>query len=251
MWESHTAPAWENHFAYPDGEKNPVIIERKRNMSKEVFDQEYGAKFTSFAGRVYPFDRNLDVGKYGYNPNFPTYCSIDFGYRMPAVGWFQVYKVGGIEHINMIDEFVHQENIKTESLAKLIKEAPYPIVAYYGDPAGMQAQGQSGLGDIEIFRRNGIVVRSVRDKASKNKASGETHVRSFIESADGLRRFHIDEKCTGIQEDLESLRYPETTVDLKPESLKDGYHDHGCDMVRYFFLNRFPIKNREVGIKKR
>ena len=251
VWESHTAPAWENFHAYPGGEKNAVIIERKRNMSKEVFDQEYGAKFTSFAGRVYPFDRNLDVGHYPYSSNFPTYCAIDFGYRMPAVGWFQVYKVGGIEHINMIDEIIHEENIKTDTLIELIKAKSYNIVQYFGDPAGMQAQGQSGLGDIEIFRRNGIIVKAVRDKTSKNKASGESHVRAFIESADGSRRFHINEHCKGIQEDLESLRYPETTGDLKPESLKDGYHDHGGDMVRYFFINRFPIKNREVKIIKR
>ena len=54
-------------------------------MSKEVFDQEYGARFTSFAGRVYPFERDLDVGHFPYNANFPTFCSIAFGYRMPAV----------------------------------------------------------------------------------------------------------------------------------------------------------------------
>jgi len=251
MWESHTAPAWENFHSYPGGLKNSVIVERKRNMSKEVFDQEYGAKFTSFAGRVYPFDRNLDVGKYGYNPNFPTYCAIDFGFRMPAVGWFQVYKVGGISHINMIDEIIHEENVKTDTLIELIKAKKYQVMDYFGDPAGSQAQGQSGLGDIEIFRRNGIIVKSVRDKTSRNKPSGESHVRSFIESADGSRRFHIDEHCDGIQEDLESLRYPETTGDLKPDSLKDGYHDHGCDMVRYFFINKFPIKNREVKIIKR
>ena len=29
--------------------------------------------------------------------------------------------------------------------------------------------------------------------------------------------------------------------------VKDGYHDHGCDMLRYFLLNRFPIKQQ--GIK--
>ena len=220
-------------------------------MSKEVFDQEYGAKFTSFAGRVYPFDRNLDVGHYPFSPNFPTYCSIDFGFRMPAVGWFQVYKVGGISHVNMIDEVIHEENIKTDTLIELIKAKKYIISEYFGDPAGMQAQGQSGLGDIEIFRRNGIIVKSVRDKTSRNKPSGESHVRAFIESADGSRRFHIDEHCKGIQEDLESLRYPESTGDLKPDSLKDGYHDHGCDMVRYFFINRFPIKNREVNIIRR
>ena len=209
------------------------------------------AKFTSFAGRVYPFDRNLDDGHYPYNPNFTTYCAIDFGYRMPAVGWFQVYKVGGISHINMIDEIIHEENIKTDTLIELIKAKKYHVAEFFGDPAGSQAQGQSGLGDIEIFRRNGIIVKSVRDLTSRNKPSGESHVRGFIESADGSRRLHIDEHCKGIQEDLESLRYPESSGDLKPESLKDGHHDHGCDMVRYFFINRFPIKNREIKIRGR
>ena len=253
LWESHQAPSWDNHFAFPDGKSDNFLLERKRNMDKEVYDQEYGAKFTSFAGRVYPFKRELDVGDYPYNPNFPTFCSIDFGYRMPAVGWFQIYRVGGIWHINMIDEIIHKKNVKTDELALNIKEKPYNVLRYYGDPAGMQAQGQSGLGDIEIFRRNGIVVNTKRDKTSESIASGITHVRSFIENAQGERNFHVHNKCTGIMMDLENYRYPEAKegADLKPEPLKDGLHDHGCDMVRYFFINRFPIKQREFKVRTR
>ena len=48
---------------------------------------------------------------------------------------------------------------------------------YFGDPAGSQAQGQSGLGDIEIFRRKGIVVNTKRDKVSRSIASGVSHVQ--------------------------------------------------------------------------
>ncbi len=134
LWESHQAPSWENHFAFPDGVKDSFLVERKRNMSKEVYEQEYGAKFTSFAGRVYPFERDLDVGEYPYNPNFPTFCSIDFGYRMPAVGWFQTHRVGGIWHINMIDEIIHKKNVKTDELALNIKAKPYNVLKYFGDP---------------------------------------------------------------------------------------------------------------------
>jgi hypothetical protein len=222
-------------------------------MSKEVFDQEYGAKFTSFAGRVYPFERDLDVGHFPYNPNFPTFCSIDFGYRMPAVGWFQVYRVGGIWHINMIDEILHQTNIKTDELALKIKAKPYNVLKYFGDPAGMQAQGQSGMGDIEIFRRKGITINTKRDKVSRSISSGVSHVRGFIENAENQRFLHIDKKCVGMMEDLENYRYPEAKEgqDLKPEPLKDGYHDHGCDMLRYFFINRFPIKNRQFKVRTR
>ena len=253
LWESHQAPSWDNHFAFPDGKKDQFLLERKRNMDKEVYDQEYGAKFTSFAGRVYPFERELDVGDYPYNPNFPTFCSIDFGYRMPAVGWFQIHRVGGIWHINMIDEIIHKKNVKTDELALKIKAKPYNVLKYFGDPAGMQAQGQSGLGDIEIFRKKGIVVNTKRDKTSKSIASGISHVRSFIENAQGERHFHVNRKCTGIMMDLENYRYPEPKegADLKPEPLKDGFHDHGCDMVRYFFINRFPIKQREFKVRTR
>ena len=253
LWESHQAPSWDNHFAFPEGKSDQFLLERKRNMSKEVYNQEYGAQFTSFAGRVYPFDRLLDVGSYPYNRDLPTFCSIDFGYRMPAVGWFQIYKQGGLTHINMIDEITHKTNIKTDELALKIKEKPYHVLKYYGDPAGLQSQSQSGLGDIEIFRKRGININTKRDKVSKSVASGISHVRSYIENAEGQRFLHINEKCKGIMMDLENYRYPEAKEgqDLKPEPLKDGFHDHGCDMLRYFFINQFPIKNREFKVRTR
>ena len=253
LWESHQAPTWDNDVVFPDGKQDPFLIERKRNMSKELYEQEYGAMFTSFEGRVYPFDRNLDMGEFPYNPNYPTFCSIDFGYRMPAALWFQTYVVGGLVHINVIDEIVHKQNIKTDEFAEMIKEKRYAVREYYGDPAGMQAQGQSGLGDIEIFRRKGIHVKSIRDKVSRNIASGTTHVRGFIENAQGQRFVHLDKKCMGLAEDLENYRYPESGEgkDLKPDPVKDGRHDHSMDAFRYFFLNRFPIRQRELGVISR
>ena len=253
LWESHQAPSWDNHFSFPEGKTDQFLLERKRNMSKEVYDQEYGAQFTSFAGRVYPFDRQLDVGDYPYNRDLPTFCSIDFGYRMPAVGWFQIRREGGLHHIYMIDEIIHKTNMKTDDLALKIKEKPYYVLKYYGDPAGLQSQSQSGLGDIEIFRKKGINVNTKRDRVSKSIASGISHVRSYIENAEGQRFLHINKKCKGIMVDLENYRYPEAKEgqDLKPEPLKDGFHDHGCDMLRYFFINRFPIKNREFKVRTR
>jgi len=253
LWESHQAPTWDNDVVFPEGKKEPFLVERKRNMSKELYEQEYGAMFTSFEGRVYPFDRNLDMGEFPYNPNYPTFCSIDFGFRMPAAIWFQTYVVGGIMHINVIDELVHKANLKTDEFAEMIKSKRYYIREYYGDPAGMQAQGQSGLGDIEIFRRKGIHVRSVRDRVSRSIASGVSHVRGFIENAQGQRFVHLDRKCMGLAEDLENYRYPEASEgkDLKPDPIKDGRHDHSMDAFRYFFLNRFPIRQREIGVISR
>ncbi len=252
-WLSFNSPSWQNQFAYPEGASDPDLKEAKRNLSVEVFDQEYGSKFTSFAGRVYPFDRDLDFGNFPYDPNFPTFCSIDFGYRMPAVAWFQTHMVEGHWHINVIDEIIHESNVKTDDLARRVKSKPYNVQAYFGDPAGKSVQGQSGLGDMEIFRKFGMSIRCVRDKVSTNIASGISHVRSFVENADGERFIHLDHKCKGLSEDFENYRYPEHKegTNLKPDPLKDGIHDHGMDMVRYFFINRFPIRNNKLRLEPR
>ena len=64
---------------------------------------------------------------------------------------------------------------------------------------------------------------------------------------------HISHKCKGIIEDLESYRYPESKEghDLKESPLKDGYHDHGCDSLRYGIINKFPIRQHKLKIGDR
>ena len=253
MWESINSPSWENQYAYPEGEKDEDLLEARRNMPIEVFEQEYGAKFCALAGRVYPFDRDKDIGEYPYDPDLPTYCSIDFGYRMPSVLWFQTSLIDGKDHVYVIDEINHQRNIKTDKLVQMVKSKPYRIDKFFGDPAGKNVQGSSGMGDMEIFRRAGIRVHSVRDKVSRKLETGITLVRSFIENADGERFLHLDRKCIGLQEDLENYRFPEHAEgkQLKSEPIKDGLHDHGCDALRYFFLNRFPIRQNSINFISR
>jgi hypothetical protein len=207
------------------------------------------------AGRVYPFDRTLDMGDYPYNPLIPTYCSIDFGFRMPAVGWFQTYMLDGVWHTNMIDEFLHQERISTDDLLQVLKSknARYKTMHTFGDPAGVAMQSSSGMSDIEKLRQNGIIVRFVRDKISRKLVEGISHVRNFIENANEERFLHLNKNCLGMAEDLENYRYPEHVEGkhLNEIPIKDGYHDHGCDMIRYFYLNRFPIKQQRMEFVRR
>ena len=51
-------------------------------------------------------------------------------------------------------------------------------------------------------------------------------------------------------QDWEMLKYLEGRA-LKPEPQKDGYSDHGMDMVRYFFINKFPIRQKEFKVRVR
>ena len=248
LWASHTSPSWVNQYEFPEGLDDPAIIERKRNMSKELFGQEFGAEFSVFEGKVWDFHRDEDVGDFPYNSNLPTYCTIDFGYRMPAVMFCQTYWEDNVEHIRVFDSILHKQNIKTEDLIKMIKTKGYPVASYYGDPAGANVQGQSGAGDMEIFRRSGIKVISTRDRMSRNIVASVAYTRGFFESANGVRRIHVDKRCADVIEDFEEYRYPESEdgKPIKEEPVKDGYHDHGNDAFRYFIINRFPMKNTEM-----
>lgn len=242
-WYSLQSSTYDNPYI-PQGE----VDDAKSELTKEYFQQEYLAQFTSFAGKVYPFDRSIHVKKLDYQKEWETFCSIDFGYRMPSVGWYQVGKVKGVDEVHLIDEISHEENIKTEDLADRIKAKTYPNVTYYGDPAGSGVQSQSGLGDIEIFKRKGIYVKFTTDPISRAISTGVGLVRRFLEDAKGEPHYFVSDRCVGHIVDYEGYRYPEKKEDrvLKDEPLKDGYHDHGCDETRYFFINRFPIRDRTI-----
>lgn len=254
-WFSFNSPSWENEYAFPEGKKDEDLLEAQRSLSQEIFDQEYGAKFTSLSGRVYnDFTRDGNVGDVRYNRNAPVYVSIDFGYRMPAVLFFQIGMIDGQEHIFIIDEIIHEPNIKTVELVDKMRRKKLPWHIVYGDPAGYQVQSSMGIGEADLFYQlTGKRIHALRDKASRNINSGISHVRNFILSKDGIRRLHVSNKCKGIIEDIESYRYPESKEghELREAPLKDGYHDHGCDSLRYAIINRFPIRQFKLKIGDR
>ena len=173
---------------------------------------------------------------------------------MPAVIWFQTETINNVEHIYIIDEIIHQRNLKTTDLIAMIKERPYALHQIYGDPAGNQASALAGASEWEIFfRHTGWRIFALRNKSSRSIASGISHVRNFILSEDGTRRLHIDTKCKGIIEDFEGYCYPEHKEhrDLKELPVKDGRHDHSMDAIRYGLVNRFPIKNYQIKLEDR
>ena len=242
-WESWQHPSTESPYFKDD------IEELKKTLTRETYEQEFCAAFTSFSGRVFPYDRTVHTRKLKYNPNLPTYCGIDFGYRTSAAGFFQVDSRRDKDKVYLIDE-VWEENIKTEDFADKIKAKSYPIIRYFGDPAGGGVQAQSGIGDIEIFKKKGIRVDFRRDKVSRNIPNGISHMRTWFEDAAGNPHFFVDSKCKRFISSFENYRYPEKKKDqrLKEEPLKDGLNDHACDATRYLFVNLFPIRSRTAGV---
>jgi len=245
-WASWRHPSWLSPY-FKDN-----IEDIKREVTKATFLQEYGAEFTTFAGKVYPFNRELHAAVIlPYIKEWETFVSIDFGYNMPSVGWYQVGTVEGRPEIHLIDEISHRQSVTTENLILAIKQKNesngYDIQKYFGDPGGAGKQSQSGMGDIARFREAGIVVYYDTTPAHRNVATTVDYARTFFEAADGHISFFVSKDCPGHTQDFEGYQYPEKKIDqgVKDEPKKDGLFDHGCDEFRYFIVNRFPIIKRE------
>jgi hypothetical protein len=251
MGQDDTYPAWDS-WQHPSTESpyfNDDIEELKRTLTRETYLQEYEGSFCSFSGKVFQFDRTTQVRTLKYNPHLPTYVSIDFGYRQPHVVVCQIdySKSKDLPDIYQIDEIAMEENIKTEELARRVKAFPYRnIAAFFGDPAGGGINAQSGISDIEIFKRMGMSIKFKRDRMTRNVVNGISHMRRWFEDANGDPHFFVDKKCKGSIQSYENYRYPEKKEDqrVKEEPLKDGRFDHGADALRYLICNLFPIRNR-------
>lgn len=59
-WWSIKMPSWSNNILFPEGRFDPEILDMSADMTEEKFNQEIGAEFTEFVGRVYKqFDEEV------------------------------------------------------------------------------------------------------------------------------------------------------------------------------------------------
>ena len=244
-WESWQVPSWRSPFFKDD------IEQLKRTMTRETYLQEVGAEFTSFAGKVYDFDRFTQVkANLKYDPHLPTYISVDFGFRASTAVCLQVRNnPDGLSTIYQIDE-IFLENSTTEELAKLVKGLPYHVIAYFGDPAGAGSNLQTGLSDFQVFKKYGMNIRCRKDRHNRDVINGITHVRRWFEDANGEKHFFVAKRCKKSIQSYENYRYPEHKKDqqLKEMPLKDGINDHIADALRFGIVNLFPIRSRTAGV---
>tara|TARA_R100000234_G_scaffold15384_3_gene8411 strand:- start:3822 stop:4988 length:1167 start_codon:yes stop_codon:yes gene_type:complete len=244
-WESWQVPSWQSPFFKDD------IEQLKRTMTRETFLQEIGSEFTSYAGKVYDFDRFTQVkANLKYDPMLPTYVSIDFGYRTSCAIVCQVRNnPDGLSNIYQIDE-IYLESSTTEELAKLVRGLPYHITSYMGDPAGAGSNLQTGLSDFQVFAKFGMRIRSRKDRLSRDVINSISHARRWMEDANGEKHFFVAKRCKKSIQSYENYRYPDHKKDqqLKEMPLKDGINDHIADCYRFMICNLFPIKSRQAGM---
>lgn len=247
-WWSMRMPSWTNDVLFPLGREDPEILSMEADLTAEAFNQEVGAEFTDFVGRVFKdFDEETHVKKLFYNPSFETYACVDYGWTNPFVWllvqvdhWGNVYVLGEVYGSHKRVDEVHEE-IREKGLA------PKTLRIFYPDPAEP--------GDTRILEDNlGIMANSNTGGELKDRLR---LIRKHLEIPMDLRhlphdhperlpKLFIDPSCVNTIREMNDYRYPESKEEAaRNEAEKPLDKDnHAPEALGRFFKGYFAGKEQ-------
>lgn len=259
QWKSWRMPSWTNNIVFPGGRNDPEILEAEDDLTEDEFRRQYGGEFIQRQGRVMKeWDNDDHVKDLEYNPDWPLYAAVDFGYTNDWVWlWIQIDPLDNIVYVIGEHRFKLRD---TEDIARNeFKDhvLTQKLVSIYVDPASPD--------DASILRRHlGI--------PTKSNTGGEIKIRlRLIRSALKLRPESLPdghpEKLPGLIVDRschqliwemnEGYRWPETQSDTRNSSENPLDKDnHGPEALGRFFkghMERFSTskrQSRQGSIKK-
>lgn len=255
-WWSLKSPTWDNTIVFPGGRDDPEILEVKNTLAPEVFDQEYGAEFTSFAGRIYSeFDEEYHViDNYNFNPDWPNYLSFDFGFRNPFV--CLNIQVDPAENVYVWDEYYERGIITPEHARRLKAIIKWRVDGGYHDPSGSDEAGSL----LQEFHDGSSYTNSYLKHITLNPAPndwkmGISRVKDWLklreqgarEGGNPKPKLFISRSCKNTIKEFNLYRVKEQSdkiaekADPKEEPQKKN--DHAMDALRYFFTGHFGLES--------
>lgn len=290
-WESWRMPAWKNPYVY----KTPTIDSHVKQLQEfmvtdgytslspqeisqmhdlviddevlsliqsttiEAFNQEIGADFTEFVGRVFKeFDEDIHVRDISRKPGWDLYAAVDYGFTNPNV-WLLI-QVGPFNEVEVIGE-IYEEGLTANEFADLILArglCPAGLRTFYPDPASpgdtrilenkLKVRASGGTGG-ELRHRIDAIRRALKETA--------THVPRFIEGPDGTRSFHpdrrpqllVDRGCLKTVHEFGEYRYPDKVEQssVKSQELPMKKDDHTPEALGRFFAGHFGTPQQTAG----
>lgn len=235
---------------------NPLIddeeLEMNRGSVSEIdFRQEFLAEFVTRGGYVYEEfseENILRVEPGGLlSPNgheHDIYLGMDFGFANPCAICFMAVD-HKTEVVTQFDEIYKSHMLIDEVEHRILQTLrnhrlrPEDVRAVYTDPAGNAEELQQGVSPVDFLRMSPNRWKVINKKSLI--APGLALVRSFVRASTGQRRLFITSNCVETIRSMRGYSYDksERSDVVREEALKDGVHDHACDAVRYFFVNRF------------
>jgi hypothetical protein len=235
-WASFRMPSWKNSVVFPLGRKDPEILDMESDMSAERFNQEIGADFTDFVGRVFKdFDEEIHVASLHYDRRYPLYACCDYGWTNPFV-WLLV-QVDVFDNITVLAEY-RAVNKDINDIADDLKSMAIngAIKTFYPDPAepGDTAVIEKALRKRAVYDTGGELKWRLELIRQALKVQNE-HAR--VGDPERKPRLLIDRGCTELIREMLDYRYPDTAEEQKksnPEAPLDK-DDHGPEALGRFF----------------
>lgn len=192
------------------------VEEARRSMSKNEFDQEYMASFTSFEGQIFNFSDD-NICDYLPSDGVEFIAGLDPGYKDPTALIVIAYNGNsGIYHV--VDEYL--DNAATTDVhAVRIGE----LVNKWGvDPIFIDSAAAQFAADLAYIYDIATI------KAKKDKLPGIALVQTIIEQD----RLFVAEHCTHTLEMLDQYAWDERDT-LQQEKPKHDKYSHMADALRY------------------
>lgn len=264
-WASWRRPAWENPYVYPKGATewqldlirarieqripitdkfidligiDPEVVQLMQDLIPVVFNQEIGADFSQYVGRVFAdFDEEIHTDRLTYNPAWNTYAAVDYGFTNPNV-WLLIQEDPFAERIHVLGE-VYERGLSPEDFAAEIKRrnlCPADTLAFYPDPASP--------GDTKVLEKH-LLIRGKPNTGGKLNLRLDAirkALRPFPSHDPEQRpRLVFDKSCVQTIRDFNDYRYPEdkNEQDKNAPELPMKVNDHAPEALGRYFAGRF------------
>lgn len=245
-WWSVRMPSWSNNILFPLGRQDPEIASMSAGMSIEKFNQEIGADFTEFVGRVFKdFDEEIHVGDYKYNPDWPCYAAIDYGWTNPFV-WLLI-QIDPLDNVYVIGEH-YQSNLTTEENVWEVQKkglCPPGLRYIYPDPAGpsdtavvermLRVRGMAGTGG-PIQDRLELIRRWLKVQPDDRPGNDSGYLAP---------KLTVDRSCSNFIREFSEYRYPERKNEERdPNENPMKKDDHTPEALGRFFIAYYGTRAR-------
>jgi hypothetical protein len=276
-WASWRIPSWFNPYVYPGGATDsaiatlrasldeggfnyaalvkrlgidPEIAAMVRDLDEITFKQEIGADFSEYVGRVFKdFDEEVHVRDFEYEPRWPLFAAVDYGFTNPFV-WLLV-QIDVWDNVYVLDE-MYESGYTIDDAAREIRSrglAPDSLKMFYPDPAEP--------GDTLALERHLKI-------PAGGGTGGELKTRlRYIREALKVRNLHleygdperkpklfINRKCKNTIREFNDYRYPsgeEKRDKNNPENpLKKD--DHTPEALGRFYIGHYGQPEHKAGV---
>lgn len=243
-WYGLRMPSWSNPIVYPQGRNDPEIKAMEYEMTEDKFNQEIGADFSDFVGRVFKdFDEETHVGHYRYDPRWPLFVAVDFGYTNPTVVLFVQADIW--DNVWVVGEYYMRHKTPTETANDILADPRLgPLsrkaIRMYPDPEDPgaaatissilripTAAGTGGLisDRLELIRRWLKVPKSLEylDEGHKERKP----------------KLHFDYSCVNTIREMGEYRYPENKTEANERENPMKKDDHAPEALGRFFAGHY------------